>query len=288
MLHPISIITTMTASAQKLELYERAVQNPEAEAAFLERVYLQALLAPPASRTQDRTLLPEVTFRSRLREDFAGSAALAAAWVERGEDYRALAIERDSETVTWAQRQINERLDGRAQDVVLVESDVMDLLGPRVDVVCALNFSAMIYHDRDSLGRYLRHARRCLDGQGVVILDLFGGPGAKKIGTQSIRHDGFTYHWEQRAFDPAMQRIDCRIHFTLSDGAELRNAFVYDWRLWSPSEMLEIMAETGLEAQLWCDGWDATACQSDGVYHPVTRIEDERHDWIAYAIGVRR
>lgn len=264
----------MEPLADKLTRYEQAVQHPAAEAAFLARVYTH-YFSPDA-------------FGMRLREDFAGTAALAAAWCERGEDYRALAIERDHSTFTWAQRRVHERLGPRAEDAVLIESDVMGLLGPRVDVVCALNFSAMIYHDRGGLRRYLRHARRCLDGCGVVVLDLFGGPGARSLGTQSVRHDGFTYHWEQRSFDPATQRIDCRIHFTFDDGAELRNAFAYDWRLWSPTEVLETMRDAGLDAELWCDGWDAEARQSDGIYRPTTRIESDRHDWIAYAIGLRR
>ncbi len=272
------IIAAMPRRPHRLELYERAVQHPAAEASLLWRMYEDAL--------PDRG----PAFRGRLREDFAGTAALAAAWVEQDEDFRALAVERHGPTRRWAKRSVEQRLGDRAEDVVLVESDVMDLLGPRVDVVCALNFSALGYHDPVSLGRYLRHAWRCLDRRGIVVVDLFGGAGAEAVGTQSVRHDGFTYHWEQRAFDPATRRIDCRIHFTLDDGQKLRDAFRYDWRLWEPAQVLAAMGRAGLSPHLWCDRWDPATGQSDGIYRPLPAgetIEPGRHDWIAYAVGVR-
>jgi hypothetical protein len=35
------------------------------------------------------------------------------------------------------------------------------------------------------------------------------------------------------------------MHFALPGGGELRDAFVYDWRLWSIPELRDAMAEAG-------------------------------------------
>lgn len=269
----------MPAAPHKLDLYRLAVQHPAAEAAFLERVYRRYF--PGREPT-------------RLREDFAGTAAVAAQWVSIHDDRRALAIDSHAPTVRWAARRAARDLGHRAQDLHLVCADVLDLASPRADVVCALNFSALIYHDRAALLRYLRHARKCLDRRGVFVMDLFGGPGSMRPGVQSRRvvpppgepFGPFTYRWEQRSFDHATARIDCRIGFDLPR-RRIDNAFRYDWRLWSPAELRELAAEAGFDrCDLWCDRFDPVRGVSDGAYRP-TRSIPAREDFVACLVGVR-
>lgn len=258
----------------KLDLYRLAVQHPLAEAAFLERCYGHYFDAGA----------------TRLREDFAGTAAVSAAWVMQDEDRRALAVEKHGPTARWAQRYARRALGERAEDLLVVEADVLDLRSPRVDVVAALNFSVLTWHTPDALRQYLRHARRCLDRRGIVAVDLFGGPGAMRVQSQQrdVTPDApdlpdalpFTYTWEQRRFDALTHRLDCRIHFDVA-GRSRRSAFRYDWRLWTLPEMLAAFRDAGyVRVEVWCDT-DARP----GHYRPVTALPN-REDWIVYVLGV--
>ena len=259
----------------KLDFYRLAVQHPLAEAAFLERVYRHY-------RGRAATL---------LREDFAGTAAVAAAWAAMIPDGQALAVERHGSTARWARRRVVRELGERARDVHVVQTDVMKLTRPRVDVIAALNFSTFIYHDRDLLRNYFAHARRSLLPGGVLVIDAYGGPGAMRVGLQRRRVNplpqegvgSFEYQWEQRSYDAVTGRVDCRIHFRMSGGRRrlIPNAFVYDWRLWALPELTELMRAAGFKrSEVWCP-----RKVGDSWFQPVRHM-DPREDWVAYVVGV--
>ncbi len=260
----------------KLALYRRAVQHPMAEAAFLHRAYCHYV--------KDATPL-------LLREDFAGTCAVASAWVMMDDEHQAMAVESHGPTARWAQRNTDRELGDRSADLHIVQADVLDVDGPKVDITCALNFSTFIYHDRASLKQYFKAARRGLRRDGLLVIDAYGGPGAMKPGTQtrkvsvSRQEPGFTYLWEQRSFDPITHRTECRIHFELAAGRRIDSAFIYRWRLWTMPELLELMLEAGFKgAGIWCDRIDEASGSSDGVYHPTAKMP-AREDWVAYVIG---
>jgi len=263
----------MPARPHKLALYEAAVQHPLAEVRFLDRAYRHYHGQTP--------LL--------LREDFAGTAAVAAAWCESHPERQAMAIEAHGPTLRRALRKHR-----HVADLHGVEAEVMDVAAPRVDVVAALNFSAFIHHHRPAMLAYLKHAKRCLRRPGLLVLDAFGGPGAMRVGTQSrdVEPDDpalgrFTYHWEQRRYDAATGRIDCRIHFTDPVGRQRRNAFRYDWRLWTLPELIDLLAAAGLtNPEVWCDRLDPTTGRSDGRFRPVRTLAN-REDWVAYLVASR-
>lgn len=265
----------------RLDLYRLAVQHPEAEVRFLLRAC--------AHHNGDDA------WPTRLKEDFAGTAAVAAAWVALDEDHRALAVESHGPTLRWAERRWRRALGERAQDLHLVEADVLSVDRPKVDLVAALNFSTFIYHDRAALHRYFRAARRSLRPGGVIVLDAYGGPGAERLTTQQRRVtpdpdtgvEPFDYAWEQRGFDALTRRTDCRIHFTLANGRRLASAFRYDWRLWTLPELTELLREAGFDAPTaWCDRYDAAQGTSDGLYRPITALP-AREDWVAYVTARR-
>lgn len=264
----------------KLDLYRLAVQHPPAEAAFLQRVYAHYRRGAAATR---------------LREDFAGTAAVAAAWVAMDENHRALAVERHAPTLRRATKHAYQALGERSGDLHFLLADVTRVHAPRVDITAALNFSIFIYHQRDALVDYFSYARRSLDKKGLLVIDAYGGPGAMRMGIQTRRivpaqHEKvlpFEYQWEQRSHDAATGKIDCRIHFVLRGGQKIRNAFVYDWRLWSLVEIVEAMRDAGfVRAEIWCDRYDPRKRRSDGVYRPAKRM-DAREDWVAYVVGVK-
>ena len=263
----------------KLALYRWAVQHPQAEVGFLSRVFQHHHGSPPWL----------------LREDYCGTAAVSGAWVAMGPSHQAIAIDHHLPTLRWAHRRALRELGPREADLHLVHADVAEVMGPRVHVAAALNFSVLVHHDRLALLRYLRHLRRCLKPRGVAVMDVFGGPGAVRRQTQRRRIsppssaglEPFTYHWQQHSHDPATGLIDCRIHFTLADGRRLRDAFRYHWRLWTAHELAGALIEAGFQhAEVWLDRYDRRTGLSDGHYRPVKRI-DRREDHVAYVVGVK-
>ena len=248
----------------KLDLYRSAVQHPLAEVDFLQRVYRYHNGCWP----------------TRLREDFAGTCAVAIAWVAMDENHRALAVERHGPTARWAQRQIHRELGDRSEDLLLILDDVMQVRRPKVDVVAGLNFSVFGYHHRTTLRQYLRQSRRALSQKGMLIIDVFGGPGATQTKTQTRRDHGLTYQWEQYSFDPITHRIDCRMHFKLRGEGLRHNVFRYDWRLWSLPEICELMLEAGFTAT---EVWSADA---PGQFAPLQQMA-ARHEWVAYVVGLQ-
>jgi SAM-dependent methyltransferase len=261
----------MPPRPHNIALYEAAVQHPLAEVRFLDRAF-----------RHDHQQSPLL-----LREDFAGTCAVAAAWCESHPDRQAMAVEAHGPTLRRALR-----AHQHVADLHGVEADVMEVTTPRVDIVAALNFSAFIYHQRASMLAYLKHARRCLRKPGLLVLDAFGGPGAMRVGTQSrdVEPDDpalgrFTYHWEQRRYDAATGRIDCRIHFTDPQGRPRRNAFRYDWRLWSLPELVELLDAAGFtRPEIWCDRLNPATGLSDGRFRP-RRTLANREDWVAYLVA---
>jgi SAM-dependent methyltransferase len=286
----------VSRAPHKLALYRAAVQCPEAEVAFLMRAF--------AHYARRHTGRGSTLFRGQFREDFAGTAAVACAWVAHDENHRALAIESHGPTIRWARARAAQELGARRTDLHLIHGDVLEVappLVPKVNIIAALNFSTFIYHTRDALRSYFRGARRNLRPGGLLVIDAYGGPGAMRPGIQrrtmaapprppDIGLPRFEYQWEQRSYDAATARVDCRIHFKLplkAGGRLVRNAFRYDWRLWTLPELVELMREAGFsQAEVWCAAAGQGRGRGQGRYRPVRHI-GPCPDWVAYVIGVR-
>ncbi|XAM00352.1 hypothetical protein OT109_02980 [Phycisphaeraceae bacterium D3-23] len=281
----------MPTPPHPLELYRLSVQHPLAEVVFVERVWEHYRAALTQGQIAREPML--------LREDFAGTCATAAAWVRSDPDRQAMAIELDEPTARWAADQYAD-CPRCAEDLHIVVNDVMNVPEPATDVTLSLNFSTLIYHDETSLLAYLQHTRRCLAEDGLLILDLFGiePGGALSEQSRSIEPDDadtppYTYTWEQRAYDPATQRIDCRIHFTLADGTVMRDSFSYDWRLWDMPTLLRLMREAGFAT---AEAWGQTPGPSSPDAGPADSPVDGRFtvlagppeagDWVCYLVGV--
>ncbi len=249
-------------------LYERAVQDPDADVDVVERV-LDASGRPAR----------------RLREDFSGTAALAASWVGRGPERTAVAVDLDPAVHEWARRYRVPALEEAAARLRLVTADVRDGPGDGFDAIVAFNFSYGVFRTRAALRGYLRSALRALAPGGALLLDSFGGWDAQKELVERRRlRDGVTYVWEQQRFDPITHAIRCAIHFEFARGRPLRKAFEYDWRLWSLPELTELLAEAGFEGieVLWDVSTGAAA-----RYRPRASGRNQA-GWIAYVVGRRR
>jgi SAM-dependent methyltransferase len=200
---------TMADEADIHELYELSVQNVENEVEFLQSTF-QSL----TGRTG-----------YLFREDFCGTASASCQWVRQGAAFQAIGVDIDPSVLEWGREHRVGQLDAedRAR-VSLIESDVMSVDTPKVDLLAAFNFSFFIFDTRDKLRAYFERAYEALKDDGVFFCDLFGGPEAQEETREKTKHKkhGFTYIWHQAKFHPVTNFIRCHIHFKFKDGSKIK------------------------------------------------------------------
>ena len=208
-----------------------------------------------------------------LREDFCGTGGVCRAWAAQGPRFRAVGVDLDAEPLA--------RMRGSSR-VRAVRADVLDCPA-RADIVSATNFPVGYWYTRRDLVRYLKRTRARLNRGGVFVCDTYGGAGAFEPG--STRRDFWLdggsrvrYTWEQREADPLTGMVLDVIHFRVDrDGdvvADIPDAFVYRWRLWSIAELREAMRDAGFSSsEVYAELADAV--DSTGR-HYVRAIEDPR------------
>jgi SAM-dependent methyltransferase len=276
-----------------LELYRWAVQDPETHATVLSIMYQRVRGGREASV---------------LREDFAGTCAESVAWVALKDGRRAVAVDLDAATLAWARRRAGRLLGPRAERVAFIEGDSLGIgaesSAAQADIISVLNFSILYLDDPERLGRYLSHARECLAPDGILVLNVFGGPAAVRPGTDRHRVTPaprlpteaaippFDYLWEVQSWDPQSRRIECAIHFELDpDGQKRRlpDAFTYHWRLWSLAELTAACSAAGFSSvQVWRHTYDPSKGAAGVFLGPVPAAAvDGLQQWTAYVVAGR-
>src|SRR5687767_14851394 len=135
----VSRKSTLTArTADPHVLYQRSVQEPSAELAFIDRVYKNMRGRRPLS----------------LREDFCGTALLCAAWVDSSSSRTATGIDIDPEVLAWGMKHNIEPLGEKKARLNLLQQDVRAPVRLLHDVICAFNFSYWIFRTRDEMRAY--------------------------------------------------------------------------------------------------------------------------------------
>jgi len=263
---------TLAARADRHRLYEASVQDPESELEFVAETF---------SELAGRRL------RS-IREDFCGTANTACHWVASGREHYAVGVDLDGETLAWGrEHHVASLKRGARSRIELIEGDVLDTRTDPVDAVLAMNFSYYLFTTRQTLRRYFEAARTALKVDGILFLDAFGGYEAHQELEERTEYDDHTYVWDQAAFNPIDQHMTCRIHFEFPDGSELRDAFVYHWRLWTLPEIRELLLEAGFStATVYWEGTDEETGEGDGIYTP-SEQGDADAGWIAYIVARR-
>lgn len=235
---------------------------------------------------------------TRLREDFCGTARLACTWVQRRRDRLAWAVDLNPRPLDWARANHLPLMGAAAERVQLLRDDVLAVRTPPVDVLAALNCSYWVFKRRAQLLDYLRRARRALASGGLLFLDAFGGEGAMRSLTERRRVRGmrtwagervepFTYVWEQKSFNPVDAHLRAAIHFRLDDGRQVRNAFTYDWRMWSLPELDDALRDAGFaDVHVYVQAWDDARNQPLSIYRRRGRFENQEA-WLAYVVGVK-
>ncbi len=255
------------ASADKYDLYQRAVQSVEDDVEFLEKL---------SKRTQDRPA-------RHLREDFCGTGLLASQWVRRSPDHTAEGFDIDPEPVAWGVAH-NFEPHGTTGQMRFHLEDVRKPSARPPDLRVAYNFSYCCFKERAVLLEYLRSAREDLAEDGIFVMDLHGGPECQEEMEEERKVDGgFTYVWEQEEFWPATHDTRCHISFEFRDGSSLHRTFSYDWRLWTLPELRDLLLEAGFSrVEPWWEG-EGEDGEGDGEFEPDPR-GDNCLSWIAYLV----
>lgn len=260
---------TMAEQADKHELYELSVQNVEHEVEFIQETFQEL-----AGRTAHL-----------FREDFCGTASAACEWVKQGKDFQAIGVDIDPSVLDWGRKHRVGRLPAEDQArVSLIESDVLTVETPKVDVLAAFNFSYWIFEERRTMVNYMRRCHEALKDDGVLFLDMFGGPESFEETREKTKHDGFTYIWHQAEFHPITNHMKCYIHFKFPDGSRLKKAFSYEWRLYTAPELRDMLHEAGFSTvTVYWEGEDEDG-EGNGIFTPDAEGEADLA-WIAYIVA---
>ena len=261
---------TLAERVDPYELYQESVQGVEFELDFVEQTF---------AATRGRS-------PRRIREDFCGTAQSASTWVTRSTHNEAVGVDIDPEVLAWAwEHNIAPLTPDQKQRIDLLPEDVLTVAADGFDVVQAFNFSYWFFQERADMRRYLDNARRALVSDGMLFLDAFGGYEAHRCQREKTRMDGYTYIWEQAAYNPIAAEMVCFIHFHFPDGSRLDRAFSYNWRLWGAKELRELLAEVGFRrTRMFVQAFD------DETEEPIDRFDETEEipdyaSWIAYLVA---
>lgn len=259
------------ATSDPLDLYERSVQEPEAEIDFIDRAFKER-----------RGRLPRT-----LREDFCGTAYASCTFVKRRAGNHALGVDLCRRTLEWGlQRHGLALTPAQRKRMQFVQGDVRETGTTPVDVLSAMNFSYYIFKTRASLLEYLRAAFENVAPGGIIAMDAYGGHESFSVQSETRDLDGFTYIWDTQKYNPISGEVLNHIHFRFPDGTELRKAFTYDWRLWTLPEITEALEDAGFVRPAVY--WEGTARDGsgNGIFRRA-KVGEACAGWIAYIVAER-
>lgn len=252
----------------KYDFYRRAVQSAENDVQFIRDTYKE-LKKKPASV---------------FREDFCGTFALSTEWIKLNPRHLAIGLDLDPEPMAYGRTHYLAKLSQEQHKrMTLLERNVLESNQPKADIVAAMNFSYFCFKSRDVMKLYFSNVFKSLGKEGVFLVDCFGGSQCQGPIEDTIKHEGFTYYWDQSSFDPVTNEALFYIHFRVGK-QKIEKVFTYDWRLWTIPELREIMAEVGFKKTHVY--WEGTA--KDGSGNGVfTRTEkgESCDSWIAYVVA---
>lgn len=259
----------------KYELYEHSVQEPSAEVGFMQKTYHEL------RRRQAK----------HLREDFCGSFGICCEWVKQGRHHTAVGVDLSREPIAYGREtHLKALTPDQSSRVHLLHRNVLHVDAPKVDVICAFNFSYYILRTRRLLLDYFKMAYKSLNPNGIVVFDAFGGTHTMDANLEKrwVKGKGyrFKYMWEQMNYNPIRNEARYQMHFKLPGGRVMRKAFTYDWRMWSIPEIRETLVDAGFKRTYVY--WEGTNRKGEGNGKFRRREEDGACDvWIAYIVGVK-
>ena len=261
-------------TADRLDLYQRSVNSPETDVDFATRVFQEL---------RERPL-------RHFREDFCGTAAMAAEFLSRDTRNTAEGFDLDSVPVEWGKvHNFGAVSDGDAR-MNFHLADVREPADKRPDMTVAQNFSYFCFKEREELLNYFRCIHRDLAADGIFLMDIYGGPDAlmEQEEEREIDDDAFTYVWDQAEYWPGTGEYKCAIHFRFSDGSEMTNAFTYDWRLWGLPELKDVLFDAGFETvRPYFEGTDEDDEEEGNGEFDFDEKGENCIAWIGYLVALK-
>lgn len=261
---------SMSAKADRHKLYELSVQDVSHEYDFINKTFRDI-------RGYNANI---------LREDFCGTAKMCCEWVGHNGRNTAVGVDIDADVLTWGKKHNLRKLKPDARKrVTLLQDDVMRVKTKPAQIVLAMNFSYQLFKQRETLKKYFKSVHKSLADDGVFFLDAFGGYEAYSETREKTKHKGFTYIWEQEAYNPITGDMTCHIHFHFPDKSRLRKAFTYEWRLWTLPELRELLAEANFSrVTVYWEGTDEESGEGNGIYSPALE-GDADPSWVCYLLA---
>lgn len=221
-----------------------------------------------------------------MREDFCGTGAISCDWVKKDKKSEAYGIDLDPEPVDIGkERHFSKLTRDQQKRMHYCLENVLKVKTPKMDVICAFNFSYFFFKERKDLLNYFKSVRKSLKSEGMFFVDIFGGPESQKLVTDKKVLKGLTYYWECQKFNPITHECLFAIHFKDNKGKLHRNVFTYDWRFWIMPEVRDVMLEAGFSKVLAYWEGDDDKGGGDGEFKPSS--EGENCDaFVSYLVGL--
>lgn len=262
------------SSATLYDLYEKSVQSPQTHIDWVVSIYQNLRRSYPV----------------HLREDFCGTFQLSCCWVKRNRHNTAIGLDLDPAPLSYGRKKHYSKLKPeQKRRLKVLKKNAISVTSPKADVILVGNFSFYILKSRKILVDYFRKAKRSLAEDGIFMLEMAGGPGmiARMVERRVVKPKSgskFQYQWDQKSFDPITHDANYAIHFLLKNGKKIRDAFTYDWRLWTIPEVRDALAEAGFQKSVIY--WETShRGEGTGEYLPMEE-GDNAYSWIAYVIGL--
>lgn len=257
---------TMAALADRHVLYQDSVQDAETEIDFVDETF-------EAIRGRKMRM---------LREDFSGTSQVCCEWVRRRPENKAIGVDLDPEVLQWGRdHNLSKITEEQRSRIQLLEDNVLTVSTDPVEAVLAMNFSYWCFKERATLLGYFARIHDVLMDDGVFFLDCFGGYESMQTLEEDTEYDNFTYCWDQAEYNPINGDYVCHIHFEFPDGSKLKEAFTYEWRLWTMPEIRELLTEAGFRnVTTYWEGEDEDG-DGDGNFE-ATDVGEADAGWVCY------
>lgn len=259
--------------AIKYQLYEASVIDPVEDIRIFRDIFMK-----------QTNRIPRL-----YREDFCGTFAHSAAWVKQSEHNCAWALDLDHKPLRFGfEKHYLQLTVAEQRRLTILRRDVLKGCGQKVDLITATNFSYYLFKDRRALQKYFECVRRALKTNGLFLMDAVGGQQMmipnieRKQFSKTKELPAFTYFWEQKGFNIVNHEAEFAIHFELKNPRRtLKNAFRYDWRIWSLAELRETLRDAGFKSvDVYFEGSTRSGL-GNGVFSRKDR-EPSCDVWIAY------
>ena len=253
----------------KYQLYEKSVQSCPDDINFINSEF---------ERLRQRRPL-------RLEENFSGTSALSCQWVSQSSHHSAIAIDLDPEPLQYGEKYHYGSLTPKQKShITFLQKNVLDEHNFKVDVSTAFNFSYFIIKKRVQLLQYFKRVRNSLVEDGIFFVDLFGGSESCQPLEEETEHEKHSYYWDCDFYNPLRNEVEYHIHFK-TNNKKYTKVFSYDWRMWTPMEIIELMEEAGFSRVLsWWEG-EGEDGEGDGNF-AVSSREEQCDSWVAYIAGL--